>query len=168
NNRDIFKVVVGIYPPLNLRWIDCHGNYQGDFDPCCWGWRTELRPHEVIARFFGVPVKMWQLTRPILGREPDAIERMSRENPIELLDSLNIQPGEFDLYVAYSGKDQFNIDAQVESFLYVAKQRGIEVEVGYEPNGRHSYQTARKLFPGIAEWLSLNLAPSMPSPLVSN
>src|SRR5262249_54849450 len=117
---EMFKVVMGLFPPLNLRWIDCHGHYRANFDPCCWDWRTKLRPHEVIARFYGIPIRMGQLTRPVYGKGPDVIDAISAENPIELLDRLPVKPGQFDLYIAYAGKDQFNIDAQVESFLYVA------------------------------------------------
>jgi hypothetical protein len=158
-HRETFKVAVGLFPPLNLRWEDCHGRYRSHFDPCCWGWRDELRPCEVVARLYGIPIRQWQLTRPLYDHLPDAIDRISQDNPIELLDSLEIKPGEFDLYAAYGGKDEFYTDAQVESFLYVARERGIEVGVGYEPNGRHNMRTGLKLFPGIAEWLHEHLAP---------
>lgn len=159
---DMFKIAVGIFPPLNVRWVDCHGNYRANFDPDCWGWREEIKPFEVVARFFGVPVRMWHLTRSTLGGLPDAIERASLENPIEMLDRLDIKPGLLDMYIAYAGKDQFNIDAQVESFLYVARHRGLEVSVGYEPNGGHTPRTASKLIPGIFEWLRPRLAPYAP------
>jgi hypothetical protein len=67
------------------------------------------------------------------------------------------------MYVAYGGRDQFNIDAQVESFLYVARQRGLEVAVGYEPDGKHDRPTARKLMPGLLDWLGRQLAPYGPT-----
>src|SRR5262249_49615199 len=41
-HRDRFAVVLGIFPPLNSRWVDCHGRYMADFDPNCWGWRTDF------------------------------------------------------------------------------------------------------------------------------
>src|SRR5262249_42649187 len=54
-SRDESRVVLGVSPPLNLRWVDCHGNYRANFDPGCWGWRTDVsRRREIIARFFGV------------------------------------------------------------------------------------------------------------------
>jgi len=158
-HRDKFKTIVGVFPPLNLRWEDCHGRYMGNFDPCCWGWRTEHRRHAVVARIYGIPIRLWQLTDPIYGKGPEVIDAMQKENPIELLETLNIKPGELDLYVAYAGKDEFNIDAQVESFLHVARERGLDITVGYDPKGRHSYTTAKKLFPGIAEWLRPRLQP---------
>jgi S-formylglutathione hydrolase FrmB len=161
-HRDLFKVAVGVFPPLNLRWVDCHDNYRANFDPDCWGWRSELRPREVVARICIFRVRMWQLVDPILGGEPDAIEHMARENPIELLETLDIRPGQLDLYVAYAGKDQFNIDAQVESFLYVAKQRNLEIGVGYAPHGRHGPLTAVRLLPDIFDWLRERLTPYAP------
>lgn len=166
---ELFKVVAGIFPPLNLRWVDCHGNYFGPFDPDCWGWRTEYQPRELVAVMYGIPIRMWQIVGPVFGSGADlseggggVIENISKENPIEMLDRLNIQPGQFDLYIAYAGKDQFNIAAQVESFLYVAKQRGIEVEVGYDAKGKHNEKTALRLFPAMAQWLSVKLTPYAP------
>ena len=44
---------------------------------------------------------------------------MSRDNPIEMLDTHDLKEGELDMLVAYGRKDEFNIDAQVESFLAV-------------------------------------------------
>jgi hypothetical protein len=63
------------------------------------------------------------------------------------------------MYIAYGGRDQFNIDAQVESFLYCAHAKGLTVEVGYEPRGRHDRRTAVKLLPGVLDWLNRVLAP---------
>jgi hypothetical protein len=66
------------------------------------------------------------------------------------------------MYIAYAGRDQFNIDAQVESFLYRARQRGLDVGVGYDPAGRHDRATVRKLYPGILAWLRPRLEPYSP------
>jgi hypothetical protein len=162
-----FKIILGILPPLNLRWVDCHCRYMSPFDPCCWGWRTEVdRGHEVIGRFYGVvTIRLKKVIDPLFGRGPEAIAAVSRENPIEMLERLNVPNGLFDMYIGYAGRDELNIDAQVESFLYVARQRGLCVSVGYVPNGRHNLKTAEKLFPGVADWLAPRLAPySPPSP----
>jgi hypothetical protein len=70
------------------------------------------------------------------------------------MDHYNLKPGELDLYVAYGGKDEFNIDAQVESFLYRAKERGLDVGVQFDPNGRHDEQTGRRLLPGAIRWVA--------------
>jgi S-formylglutathione hydrolase FrmB len=163
---DRFRVVVGLFPPLNLRWLDCRGHYRGNFNPCCWDWRTDFdRRRTVIARFYGIPVYLRSILNPLYGRgNPDTLPSIIRNNPIEMLDLYDVRPGQFEMYVAYGGKDQFNIDAQVQSFLYVARQRGLEVGVGYDPNGKHNVRTAEKLLPGIIAWLAPRLAPFAPPP----
>ncbi len=71
--RDRVAVVLGLFPPLNTRWMDCHGNYRSKFDPCCWGWRTDVdRPCEVLARFGPFAVRVGRLLKPIVNRrEPE-------------------------------------------------------------------------------------------------
>src|SRR5262249_52409617 len=94
-HRDGFGVVVGVFPPLNLRWVDCHGRYMANFDPKCWGWRTEVeRGREVIARFYGglVTFRLKQIIDPLFGRGPEAIFEVSRENPIEMVDRYGLHP----------------------------------------------------------------------------
>ncbi len=157
---ELFKIIVGFMPALNLRWQDCRGRALGNFDPCCWNWRTQARPNEVIGRFFGVlAIRSKVISDPLFGRGPQVIEEMSRINPIELLDVYDVQPGLFDMYVAYGGRDEFNTDAQTESFLYCARQRGLEVGVGYEPRGKHNLKTGIKLFDPAMDWLWPLLAP---------
>jgi hypothetical protein len=162
--RPEFGVVFGIHPPLNVRWLDCHGRYFAPFDPCCWGWRTNVRRgREPVARFYGVIViRLRQLVYPIFGRGPEAVRRLSLTNPIEMIDYYQLHQGELAMYVAYAGRDQFNITAQVDSFLYRARQRGLTVAVGFDPNGRHNWRTAHRLLPGVIEWLAPVLAPYSP------
>jgi hypothetical protein len=163
--RDRVGIVIGVFPPLNLRWIDCHGNYWSDFDPCCWGWRTDFsRGHEVIGRFYGViNVRMRRLVHPLYGRnDPETAAKVSAENPIELLDSRDLRPGELQMFVAHAGRDEFNLKPQVESFLYRAHQRGLEVSVAYDPEGHHNERTALKLLPELLDWLGPRLAPYAP------
>jgi pimeloyl-ACP methyl ester carboxylesterase len=160
-----FGVAVGIFPPLNLRWISCRGRYMDNFDPDCWGWRTDFnRSHEVVARFAGVvTVRLRQVIVPLYGRRnPETLERVIETNPIEMLDIYDVKPGEFEFYIAYGGKDEFNIDAQVESFLYRAKQKGVEVTVDYDPEGRHNEKTALQFLPSLVRWLNQRLEPYAP------
>ncbi len=126
----------------------------------------------VIARFYGIPIHLRAILNPLYSRHnPETLPAIIRNNPIEMLDLYDVQPGQLDMYVAYGGKDQFNIDAQVESFLFVAHGRGLEVGVGYEPNGKHDRRTAEKLLSGIIAWLAPRLAPfapdaAAPAPLI--
>ena len=64
----------------------------------------------------------------------------------------------------FAGRDEFNIHTQVESFLYLCKCRGLTVQVGYDPNGHHDIHTAKRLTPGIFDWLGPKLAPYSPTP----
>jgi hypothetical protein len=157
---DIFRVVLGIFPPVNLRWMNCHGRYMANFDPNCWGWRTKIgRRWDVVGRYYGglVRIRAQRLLVPLFGRGSGALEAVSRENPIEMLDTYDVPPGLFDMFIGYGGRDQFNVDAQVESFLYRARQRGICVSVAYDPRGRHNKRTAVRLFPSSARWLGEEL-----------
>lgn len=164
-HRYAFGTAIGVFPPLNLRWVNALGDYFGDFDPLNWGWRDSLdRKHEVIARFNHglVKVRLSHFIEPLFGFCDEAIQDLSRVNPIELVDRTRLRNGELDMYVAYGGKDEFNVDAQVESFLYLCKHRGLGVGVGYDPEGRHDLATAMRLLPGIIEWLAPRLAPYAP------
>jgi hypothetical protein len=146
-------------PALNLRWLDCHGNYWAKFDPCCWAWRTDLTGREVIARYLGVVrIHSGPVTDPLFGLGPAAVAEMSRENPIEMLDRYGVGPGELAMYVGYAGRDECNIDAQVESFLYRARQLGLGVEASYDPKGHHNFRTAKRLLVGSFPWLGQQLA----------
>jgi S-formylglutathione hydrolase FrmB len=163
--RDRVGVVVGVFPPVNMRWIDCHGRYMGNFDPNCWDWRTDFsRRYEVIGRFYGVvTIRQKRITDPLYGRRVvPTVEQVARENPIEMLESYNVQPGELAMFIGYGGKDQFNIDAQVESFLYTADARGLPIAVSYVPHGKHNYRTAFKIVPDLFDWLGEQLRPYVP------
>ncbi|MGH7169739.1 MAG: alpha/beta hydrolase, partial [Gemmataceae bacterium] len=159
-----FHHAAGLYPPLNMRWQDCHGRYRGNFDPNCWDWRTDfVHRRTVVARYFGIPIRLRWFLDPLYRRhDPNTLSEVICNNPIEMLDLYDVRPGMLEMYVAYGGKDQFNIDAQVESFLFVAQQRGLEVGVGYDPKGKHSHATAQALLPGVIDWLAPRLAPFAP------
>jgi S-formylglutathione hydrolase FrmB len=149
------KVAMGFMPALNLRWVDCHEHYEAPFDPNCWGWRTRPKPWEVIGRPKGpFKVRAYNLFGPLVGHGPDSMLKLSRFNPIEVMDTYDLKPGEVHLYIAYGGKDEFNIAAQVESFVDRARQRGIAVGVDFDPEGRHDAASGRRLFPGALRWVT--------------
>ena len=126
-------------PPLNMRWENCHGNYKAKFDPNCWGWRTDFsRGRDVVGRFYLIfTVRQnegrFSTLRP--KATPTRPTLIARENPIEMLDAYDVRNGEINMYVAYAGLDQFNLDAQAESFLYRAHERGIACDGGLSPVG---------------------------------
>jgi S-formylglutathione hydrolase FrmB len=162
--RDRVKTVLGVFPPLNLRWLDCHCRYMRNFSPCCWGWRTDFtHGHEVVGRFYLLfTVHLKNIVGPLFPIGPETAWLVSQENPIEMLDSYGVKEGDLSMFIAYGGKDQFNIDAQVESFLYRAKGRGLSVDVRYAPHGKHDLRTAMKFFPDIIAWLAPRLGPYSP------
>jgi S-formylglutathione hydrolase FrmB len=164
---DQFGIIMGVSPPLNIRWVDCHGHYLGKFDPNCWGWREDVRQREVIARFYLglVKVRLGTLVQPLFGKGPHVVGELSQQNPIEMLDRFDVQPGEYQMFIAYGGRDQFNMDAQIESFLYRARQRGLPVEVAYDPHGRHNLTLAEHFMPRMLAWLGPLLEPYRCFPL---
>jgi len=161
--RQTFGVVAAIHPPLNLRWQSIEGLYFEDFDPRFWGWRTKMdHRREVIARFGLAKVRLCDVVEPLFGIGDDALRRLSLENPVELVDRTHLRDGQLAMYVGYGAKDEYNIDAQVESFLYLCKFRGITVHVGYDCDGRHDAATAHRLLPGLFEFLNRAVGPYAP------
>ncbi len=159
-HRDKFRIVVGVLPVLNLRWMDLKGNYFANFDPYNWGWRNCADdPKEVVGRFAHglIKLRMEELLYPVFGEGFEGILRASFENPIEMVDRYRLRNGELDMYVGYGGEDEFNLDAHAESFIYLLKSRGIRATVYKDPAGRHSEHTAVKMVPGIIEWLGERL-----------
>lgn len=164
-HRDRVGVLLGIYPPLNVRWLDCHGRYFGNFRPDCWGWRESMtRWHEPVGKFFGglVRIPLGRMIDPLFDFGPDAIAGMSAHNPLEHLYREDLKDGELQMYVAYAGHDEFNLDAQAESFLYEANRRGIRVDWHEAPWGHHNAATALRLLPDALRWLGPRLEPYAP------
>jgi len=161
--KDRYKVVIGIMPAVNLRWVDCRGHYRSKFDPNNWGWRNQLKPLEVVANF-GVLQKVHagQMYRPVVGNGADAIAMMSCINPIEILDRSDLKDGELSMYIAYAACDEFNIDTQVESFLFRARQRGLKVTTDLDPFGRHNEETGIRMMPKILDWVAPQVPPAIP------
>lgn len=162
--RHLVRNIVGIYPPLNTRWISCRGKYRDNFHPDNWGWRTNFSRHfEVVARFYCIlTFRLGQIVRPLYGTGPDVWKKVALENPIEMVSHLHLKPGDLEMFVGYGGKDEFNIDAQIESFLHVLKMNHIPITVVYEPEGRHDAETARKFIPAAMQWMAVRLAPYSP------
>lgn len=163
-HRNAFGIVIGLHPPLNLRWADVDGNPRAKFDPRRWGWRSGFdNEHEVLANYGGVvKIRMGTVVRPIFGGRDEALMNISENNPIELISRTGLKNGELSMFVGYGGRDEFNFDAQVESFLYYAKYKGLGVAVAFEPDGRHDYATAQKFFPSVVRWLAPQIAPYAP------
>ncbi|NBU76150.1 MAG: hypothetical protein EBS30_13200 [Planctomycetes bacterium] len=162
-NRDRVGHVMGIYPPLNLRYKDCRGGLLGNFNPNCMELRDDFsRQHLPVARYFGfIPIPIKILLNPLVSRQNSlAIDYVSSENPYELLDTLDIKPNDLGMFAAYGTLDQFNMDAQVESFAYRARQRGLEMTVIKQKGGRHDGRAAISFVPDMIAWLNQRLTDS--------
>jgi S-formylglutathione hydrolase FrmB len=158
---DKFRVCIGIMPPLNMLYASCRDRYMDNFDPCCWKQRTELgSPWSIVGQFYGVGIiTQGHLIHPLYGKNnPETVELMRRDNPFDLLDSRDVRPGQFDFFVGYVGKDDFNLDAQAESFIYRAKQKCLPITVRCLPTRHHGRAPARLFLPDAIEWLNDKLA----------
>ncbi len=158
-NPEKFKIVGGISPALNLRHAGSGDNYMTDFVPGVSYLRDSFRSNEIVGEYYDglLKIRAWMIARPVFGRGREAVERVSPDNPIELLERMNVQPGQQDYYVAYGKADEMNIDAQVESFLYAAGQRGIHVESNSYACGDHSIPFMLSALPEFFAWLKAHL-----------
>ncbi len=159
-HRKAFGIAIGVHPPLNLRWADSDGNPKAAFDPRKWGWRQGYdNPREVVACIGPVKIRLGDVIQPAFGVGDEALLAITQNNPIEMLDRCKLRNGELSMFVGYGNRDEFNVDAQVESFLYYAKFRGIGLHVANDPGGRHDEATAIRFIPSIVRWLAPQLAP---------
>ena len=156
--RHQFKLVIGAMPVLNLRWMDLKGNYHANFDPYNWGWRNSAYdPNEILGDFGLLKIRVKDLIYPVFGAGPDGVMLAHLENPIEMIDRYHVRPGELDMFIGYGAMDEFNLDAQAESFIYLIRSRGLGATVYVDPNGRHSQKTASGMIGPIADWLANRL-----------
>lgn len=164
-NKTEFGVVVGILPPLNLRYSDCRGRYHADFNPACFEFTTQYRPNEPLAQFgpFGiVKIRQRQVLAPVFGEGPDVVSKIAAQNPAEMLAAYDLKPGELEMFAGYGQCDEFNFDAQTESFAYLARNRGLTVHTAMVPGGRHDRATGLALMPAFTEWIRPRLEPYAP------
>jgi S-formylglutathione hydrolase FrmB len=164
--RDQFRIVAGIFPPLHVRYLDCHGNYFADYDPNCLGIRDRLAPFQAVGRFYGVIViREHVLSQPLYGSfNKQAIQHIAKENPYEMIDTCNLQPGQLQMFAGYGKNDEFNIDAQVEAFADKARCKGLDFTCFCDPCGRHDTATGVRIFPHFCEWLTPRLANPLAPP----
>ena len=70
------------------------------------------------------------------------------------MERVQLKPNDLDLYVAYGGRDEFNIDTQVESFLHRAKELGIPVQVDFDLRGKHDLSSGERHFAESIRWIA--------------
>jgi S-formylglutathione hydrolase FrmB len=160
-HRDVFGAVATLASPLNLRYSNSDRGYFEDFDPATYRWKTTYDPKEFIGTFYAglIRVRAQRFMEPVFGQGNAVAAQIIRTNPADLISSTNLQPNELAIYVSYPGRDNFNFDAQAESFLWVANQRGIEVTVVRDPNERHRPSYFRDNQRPALIWLGRHLLP---------
>lgn len=160
--RDFFSTVATMAAPVNLRITNERGRYFQNFDPATYRWREEYLPREIVARFFGVlGLRARLFMNPVFGPRENVISEVMRSNPADLIFSENLQPGELAIYLHYPGHDNFNFDAQNESFAWLAEQRGIDVELVSDPKAHHSGRYFNRNIVDVYNWL----CPRLPWPI---
>jgi S-formylglutathione hydrolase FrmB len=160
-HRDIFGVVATVGGPLNVRYDSSEEGYRSDFDPITYRERTEYDPDMIIARFyFGlVRRRAREFFEPVYGTGPEVSGRVFRDNPADLLATTDLRPGELAIYINYPGRDNYNFDAQDQSFAWLAAQRGIAVDLIESPGAQHNLFYIQHAEPPAYLWLGRHIRP---------
>ena len=167
---DVFGAVAALSAPLNLRYDSSEGGLRPNFDPATFRWKSDYDPDAVIGVFnFGLKrVRAEKHISPVFGDDPSSVfAQVSAINPADLLFTAPIAPGRPALFVTYGGLDNWNFDAQAESFLWLARLRGFPVESERFDLGRHALPYFRRADDSAFCWLAKHLLPPVdvaPSP----
>jgi Putative esterase len=157
-HNQFFKNIAGISPPLNLRYMDHKGSYMGNFNASFTEFRSDFsNGNMTVGRFFGFfLVKAKDIQSNLFNfKDPNIATEIASVNPVEMLDFYNIKDGMLSMYLAYGRRDEFNLDAQAESFLHHAQNKGIHIDTDYDPKGRHNTLTVKRFFPNLIDWLAI-------------
>jgi len=158
-HRGFFGAFAGLAAPANLRYDNCDGNYREDFRPETYRWKATYDPDEVA----GVSLLgLWKsrvrtYIEPVFGDGPRVVPEIVATNPADLIFSTGLQPGELAIYLNYGGLDNWNFDAQAESFAWLAAHRGICVDLDRDPCARHSLLYFRRNHRKAFAWLGQHL-----------
>ncbi len=163
-HRDLFGAVATLGGPLNMRYDNVEGRYLDDFDPETYRWKTTYNPNEIAATYYHglAHSRARKYIQPVYGKGDDVINDLTRDNPADLLFTTNLQPGELSIYVNYPGNDNWNFDAQAQSFTWLAAQKGVEVTQVKVPKAQHSLRYFRSQQRPAYEWLSHHILPPVP------
>jgi S-formylglutathione hydrolase FrmB len=163
-HRDAFGAVATLGGPLNMRYDTCNHDIREDFDPRTYRWKTTYDPDEVASVFyFGLGrSRAKKYLGPVYGEGPEVIAKVVRDNPADLLFTTDLQPGELALYANYPAKDNWNFDAQDQSFAWLAAQKGVEVTLVAVPRARHTLRYFRSQQRPAFEWLARHILPPAP------
>lgn len=164
--RDFFGAVATLAAPLNLRYTSVGPrDYRENFDPVTFRWSTRYDPDQVVGIFrLGLTrTTASKYIRPVFGDDPGVVERIATVNPADLLFTSGIRPGELAMYVHFPARDNYNFDAQNESFAWLARGLGHPVEVERDQlTKRHNLAYFDTNHSPAYRWLGRNLLPPTP------
>jgi hypothetical protein len=166
-HRAFFGAVAVMAAPVNMRYSDIHGGNLADFNPATYCWKTHYNPDEIIALYY---CGLWQeparkFIAPVFGEGQEVVPRIIQTNPADLLFTTDLQPCQLAIYMHYPGRDNFNFDAQAQSFQWLAAQKGVEVNLAIDPEGSHRLSYFRDNLRPVLTWLGqFILPPAAPLP----
>jgi S-formylglutathione hydrolase FrmB len=161
-HHDYFGAVATLAGALNLRYFNAEGRYFDDFDPSTYRWRNRYEADAVIGTYYRgiVRLRAKQFMGPVFG-DGNITAELAQTNPADRLFRSDLQPGQLAIYANYGARDNFNFDAQVESFAWLAATRGIAVTLDRDPQGTHSLRYLRNNMERMLLWLGQHiLAPN--------
>jgi hypothetical protein len=158
-HRDVFGVVATVGGPLNVRYDNLQHQYSDDFNPATYRERTEYDPEMIIAHYYLrlVRRKAREFFEPVYGKGPAVSAGVMRDNPADVLRTAQVRPGELAIYVNYPTADNYNFDAQNQSFVWLARQRGLSVDVAVIPDAEHNLGYIEQETPPACVWLGGHL-----------
>jgi len=165
-HRDLFGAVATLAAPLNLRYSNEDGKYFENFNPLTYRWKTRYDPNEVIgiSGFGLLRLRAKRFMKPVFGEGDAVAHRIAQTNPADKLFTTDLQPGQLDIYINYAARDNFNFDAQDQSFQWLAAGKGITVTMVSDPKATHSLRYVRANLRPACIWLGQHILPPTPDP----
>ena len=160
-HRDVFGTVATVAGPLNVRYDNCQGRYDDDFDPATYRERTEYDPELIIARYYLrlVRRRAKAFFEPVYGTGPAVGGKVARDNPYDVLSTTDLRPGELAIYINYPSRDNYNFDAQDQSFAWLAARRGVAIDVAEIPGAEHNLGYIQRAEPPAFLWVGRHTCP---------
>ena len=162
-HRDVFGVIATIGGPLNVRYNNIQGVYGDDFDPATYRARTAYEPEMIIAYYYlGIVRRAAPGSFSSRSSATGLIvsDKVTRDNPADVLAATDIRPGEL-IHVNYPSDDNYDFNAQDQSFLWLAGRRGLAVDVKVVPGAQHNLAYIEREVPSTCQWLANHLLPAV-------
>lgn len=152
--HDYFGAVASVGGALNLRYYNTQHDYARDFEPTAFRMRTQWNPQETIGKIGPLKLRAGTFIKPVFGNDQQTMQRVIAENPADVLCRCELRPGKLNMLVAYACRDEFNFDAQAESFVWLAHQRDLKVDVMRDADGQHNGDFFVPMQRRVLRWLA--------------